>query len=324
MSNQDLRDYKPNLRDSSQEKLMPTQVLLKNTWRIYLSKSRTSLGIFLPLFIFLILTGPLLTLLERFIDVFFLLIYILFPWYGVLLHIHDKMGIYLSCLIWTDSFWFYSVIALRNLIFYFLYLWAVVAFLYSLKENLGIIEAYKKGWNILAHYIRVVLLTIAMITGGFLFFFIPGIVFIIWFFCSGFILLFEGEKGFGALFRSRYLVKGMEWKLLARFLALSITLMIIIVVYGYFVLVLRTWMNIGDLMGSVLYYFLHWILTSFSLTYTFLIYKELSIVKGYTSYTYPSMFGELVYALPGIIGGFIWALMMGMFLLGLFTPGVIC
>lgn len=85
------------------------------------------------------------------------------------------------------------------------------AFLFAVADDrLGFGEALEQGRRVIFPLIWVGLLTGFIISGGFLLFVIPGIIFIVWFFFAQFIVISEDVRGMGALLKSREYVRG-EW-----------------------------------------------------------------------------------------------------------------
>jgi len=85
------------------------------------------------------------------------------------------------------------------------------AFLHAVADNqLPFRESLEKGRSIALPLLWVGLLTGFIITGGFMLFIIPGIIFTVWFFFAQFVLVSEGLSGMGSLLKSREYVRG-EW-----------------------------------------------------------------------------------------------------------------
>lgn len=107
-------------------------------------------------------------------------------------------------------------------------IWSQIALLYAIKEreqDIGIKEAFRRGWHKIISYYWVSILSIFMVLGGFLLFFIPGIILAIWFSLALYILIAEDKKGTNALFRSKQLVSGKWWTVFWRQLLISLMIM---------------------------------------------------------------------------------------------------
>ncbi|MDF1581308.1 MAG: zinc-ribbon domain-containing protein [Desulfuromonadales bacterium] len=72
-----------------------------------------------------------------------------------------------------------------------------------------------------------------MLVGGTLLFFIPGIVFYVWFFFAQYLLVAENVRGMDALLLSRAYVRGYGWGICGRLLLLSLLLWVITLLLGF-------------------------------------------------------------------------------------------
>ncbi|MBZ1356676.1 MAG: hypothetical protein KY054_02840 [Candidatus Nealsonbacteria bacterium] len=260
--------------------------LLKEGWRIYCLKIKTLLGIIgLPV---------------GFSFLFWNLVY------------------FLTGTSIKYSVWFSVIVTISYLGFFFLWLWAIPSLLYNLKENTGIKESYKRGLKILGSYIWVYFLLTIIIAGGFLLFIIPGILFSIWFSLAIFISVFEERKGFDALFRSKYLVKGKFLGVLGRFLALGL-----IIGLGLFLVFALIFFGIENkqVEGQVIEvigYFIQLFVLPFFLIYGFLIYNNLKEIKAGILYEEPARGKKIKYVIPGILGILVVGLLISIFFLNIF------
>lgn len=113
-------------------------------------------------------------------------------------------------------------------------LWSHTALLCAIKnrkEDIDIKESYKRGWNKIISYFWISFLSGLIISGGFILFFIPGLIFLIWFILAQFILIYEGKKGWSALMSSREYIKGNWWMVFWRFLFIGL-------IFGFFLCLL--------------------------------------------------------------------------------------
>ena len=268
------------------EKLTSITQLLKESWRIYCLKIKTLLGI----------TG----LPVGFSFLFWVLMY------------------FLAGTSLRYSIWFSIIGAIFYLGSLFLWLWAAPSLIYTLKENSGIKESYKRGFKVLGSYIWVYFLSVIIIAGGFLLFIIPGVLFSIWFSLAIFVLVFEERKGFKALFRSKHLVKGKFWGVLLRFLVLG--LIIGLVLFAAFALIIFAAENkqIGTQMSEVIGCFIQLFALPFFLIYEFLIYNNLKEIKTGIPYEESAPSKKIKYVIPGILGALIVGLIIAFSLLNIF------
>ncbi len=95
--------------------------------------------------------------------------------------------------------------------------WGFAAFLCAVSdETLGIRESLEYGSRKIWSFLWLFSLLGFLITGGFLLFIIPGILFSVWFFLSQFILVRENERGMNALLKSKEYAKGYWFDLFLR------------------------------------------------------------------------------------------------------------
>lgn len=216
------------------------------------------------------------------------------------------------------SIWFSIISAISSLGSLFLWLLAIPSLLYSLKENTSIEESYKRGLKILSSFIWVYFLLNIIITGGLALFIIPGIIFSIWFSLAVFIVVFEGRKGFDALFKSKQLVKGEFWGVLIRFLILG--LIILLVLFLVFTLIYFGIENkqIEVYLNKVISYFVRLFVLPFFLIYGFLIYSNLKEVKADILYEEPYLRNKIKYLIPGVLGTLILGFLFSISLFNIF------
>ena len=132
-------------------------------------------------------------------------------------------------------------------------------------ETLGIRDSLEAGSKKLWSFIWIFTILSYIVTGGFLLFVIPGIIFSIWFFFSQFILAREDERGMNALLKSKEYVKGYWFDVFLRMLIIWI---------------------ISAVIGGIP--FVGWILSlffmPFAMIFSFLVYEDLKAIKGDVSY----------------------------------------
>jgi predicted Zn finger-like uncharacterized protein len=86
-------------------------------------------------------------------------------------------------------------------------------------EDLAIRPALERGWGLLWAYAWVISLAGFIVTGGFLLFIVPGILFSVWFFFAQYLLVAGNERGMDALLASKACVRGRFFAVLVRLLA---------------------------------------------------------------------------------------------------------
>ena len=92
--------------------------------------------------------------------------------------------------------------------------WAYTALIFAIKggdHEMDVITAYSQSFKKAHSCAWVLLLGGFIMVGGYGLFFIPGIIFSVWFSLSLYVLLDENEKGMNALLKSREYVRGRWW-----------------------------------------------------------------------------------------------------------------
>ncbi len=270
----------------SKETLRPVSVLLRETFGLYIAKAPTLLGILgIPIGILAVLSAMI----------------------NLMWDTH-----------WAYSPWFSVVAGGCGLVSILSYIWTTPALLYAFKEDIGVIEAYKKAWGILLPFLWVYVLVSAIVAGGFLLLIIPGIVFAVWFFSANMVVLFEGKTGFDALIRSRELVRGKFWPVLIRKLVFWLLFLVLIGLLMSVCPILDR-LCAGKCVVPLWRYFVHyWIIMPFSLVYDFLLYEDLKRVEPEGPCVVPSNREWLKYAFPGVVGLVVLILGAGLLLLNVF------
>jgi hypothetical protein len=95
------------------------------------------------------------------------------------------------------------------------------------KEKVGVRESYIRAWKDIASYWWIQLLMMLIVVTGILCFFIPGLVFLVWFTFAAYILIAEKTKGMQAIVKSREYVRGRFWPVVGRMLFLAIPYIIL-------------------------------------------------------------------------------------------------
>ena len=179
-----------------EEKLGGSWQLLKDAWSLYRSKFKTLIGIMIvPVVISIIL--------------------------------NELSIISISSPALSQASWLPPIKIIIWLILLYFNAISISALLFSVKNDIGTKEAYARSFKSAFSYILVVILGTLVITGGFVLFVIPGVVFSLWFSLSVYSFVFEERKGLEALYRSKQLVEGNFWKIAWRFIFISIIAIII-------------------------------------------------------------------------------------------------
>ena len=145
--------------------------------------------------------------------------------------------------------------------------WGYAAFIFAVAdESLGIGDSLEKGGQKIGAFIWLLSILGYIVMGGFLLFFIPGVMFAVWFTFSQFILVREDERGMDALLKSREYVRGYFWDIFLRL---------------FIIWLVSAGIGAIPFIGSILSI----ILMPFVMIFVFLVYEDIKTVKGDISYS---------------------------------------
>lgn len=105
--------------------------------------------------------------------------------------------------------------------FIYIGIWSSVAELFAIKdhqENIGFKEAFKRARPYINPFFATSLLAGLAIMGGLILFIIPGIIFMLWFSQSVFVVINENLANTQALSKSKSYVKGKLWEIFLKYL----------------------------------------------------------------------------------------------------------
>ena len=140
--------------------------------------------------------------------------------------------------------------------------WGMAAFVFSVTDStLGIKEAFGKGWRSVWSFMWLYSIMGFIITGGYLLFVFPGVIFSVWFAFSQFILARDNVRGMDALLKSREYVRDMWFEVFGRLVAVWV---------------------VSILLGAIPFIgpILSLLFAPFVMVFTFLIYEDLARIKG--------------------------------------------
>ena len=233
--------------------MLSAKILLDQAWEIYKKRFKVFLGIVilpvivLPLFVFFLMLGAiLLSSNSTFLN-----------------------GLGLAVLILS------AVLTLGGII---IQLWSQIALLYAIKdreENIGIKESYRRGWGKIISYFWVSFLSGIIITGGLFLFFVPGLIFFIWFSLASFVFISENKKGWSALLASKKYVRGNWLGVFWRFLCIAV----ISWLFFYLLTILASFVAVPAI-EKIYFYVGYVLLTPMVTIYSFLIYENLKKIHS--------------------------------------------
>jgi hypothetical protein len=151
---------------------------------------------------------------------------------------------------------------------------AVYKLVYNVAEDNG--EGVKKalgyGFRHILSYIGVMIVLGLIIIGGYILLIIPGIIFTVFLSMVIPVYILEEKHGLGAISRSWNLVKGHFWAVFGRLILVLLISMVISAIQNMF-------SGNSQLLVSLIMLAPTFILSYFTLGYTYLIYKDLSSNK---------------------------------------------
>ena len=140
--------------------------------------------------------------------------------------------------------------------------WAIAAFTGAVvDETLGVKDARRKGWQRAGSFMWLSSLLGFLVTGGFLFLIIPGVIFLVWFIFAQFIIFVEDDRGMNAILKSKEYVRG-------RWFDVFLRLLVIWLVAGGIGMV----PIIGPILSALFF--------PFMMIFIYLVYQDLRTLKG--------------------------------------------
>lgn len=95
--------------------------------------------------------------------------------------------------------------------------WGFAGFTFAVADqSLGFQDALMKAWQRFGAFLWLYTIVGYIITGGFLLFFVPGIIFLVWFAFAQFILVNDDVRGMNAALKSKEYVKGRWFDIFLR------------------------------------------------------------------------------------------------------------
>jgi hypothetical protein len=148
------------------------------------------------------------------------------------------------------------------LIITILLIWCQTAMLAIIvDEDLGIIEAFQRGWEYFWPMTWVLTFLSGILMAGLAFGILPGFLFLVWFGFCAFIMLEEDRRGLDTLLASREYVRGYGWNTFGK---MAVVGMISVVA------------SIIPFLGQILSF----LFTPFFMLYLLAMYRDLKSIKG--------------------------------------------
>ena len=206
------------IMEKENQKLYSITKLLENSWEIYKKNFKILCGIMSVPFFF-ILAFALMSIPLGFFSLFIKTLSTgSYVWLSLLKTSALFILIFFTCLLLTGA-------------------WSQIALLYAIKERknkASIKESFLKTKDKIISSILISFAVGFCVAFGFIFLFIPGIVFLVWFYFSHYVLVAEDLSGTKALKRSRELTKGKEIDIFVRLIVIFIIVFLISALFNAF------------------------------------------------------------------------------------------
>lgn len=160
-----------------------------------------------------------------------------------------------------------------------LWLFAIGALLYALdRRGHQVGELYRKAAPKVLPILWAGILVSLVNLGGFFMLIVPGIIFMVWFSFTSYVVILEDHRGIDALLKSRFYVRGAWWGILGR-IVLVVMLLMIASMIGAFAAI-----PFGPIGGDLFAAILQALFVTFYATYEFTLYQD--IKRARTHHTY--------------------------------------
>lgn len=146
------------------------------------------------------------------------------------------------------------------------------ALVIALSQKVGFVSAYRQSARLIGPYIWIGILSGLAIMVGFILLVIPGVILLVWFCLSVYILVVEGARGTDALKRSKAYVEGHWWAVFGRLCLLWLLLSIVSGVSGI-VSEISPWVE------NTVGLFVNVLVAPFVVTYLYVLYQDLRGLK---------------------------------------------
>ena len=155
-------------------------------------------------------------------------------------------------------------------------------------------EVYKRAFSSIFPYLAVLLLAIITIFGGSVLFIIPGIIVAIYLSLATYVYIFENKKGVDALITSAWYVRNFWWDILARKITVAIIAVLAVFLFSLVVVPILFAFGFGPAVFQFLLdLFVFIFVIPFSLTFAYLIYKDVKSAQHARGRTAPDKTFEL-------------------------------
>ena len=154
------------------------------------------------------------------------------------------------------------------------FVFATIALITSIDQGTGVDDSYRAAFPLFWSFLWLGILAVFAVLGGFVMLVIPGFWFGVSLSFGTYIFVVERRRGLDALRQSKKYVKGYWWACFGRSILLSVILWVIAVVVQVPIALIA-----GRLAALIVYLFIISLFIPFSITYQYLIYRNLRQLK---------------------------------------------
>jgi hypothetical protein len=109
---------------------------------------------------------------------------------------------------------------------------STLALIYAVHNSKQFNESYRYAESIFFRYLWVVILGMVIMIGGLFLLVVPALIFTVWFTLAAYVFVVEGDRGLGAMLKSKEYIRGYFWQLAWRFVVLILVGLIVSIVAG--------------------------------------------------------------------------------------------
>jgi hypothetical protein len=202
------------------------------------------------------------------------------------------------------------VLILFSLGLFVLNIYAIVALMYAISkkgEEINLKKAYQEARKRLFPFAWLYFLTGFIALGGYMLFFIPGLVISIWFFFGIYLLFVEEEKGINALLKSREYVRNLWWSVFWRILFLGLVVILSFILTAF----IFDFLGVGEEITASLFSLF---VSPLIFIYGFTLLDKIKELKG-DVHLEISHKKRIPYILIGVLGAVIFPIIIGFLVL---------
>lgn len=159
-----------------------------------------------------------------------------------------------------------------------------IALIYAISQPISVYNAYRFAFSKILSFIWIGILTFFIFIGGAVLFYIPGLVFMLWFSLASYIFVYEDLWGVNALKKSKAYIRGYFWPVFGRFIVLGLAFLSLSFVLGVMVGIGKSFFgsNVANynLMAQISSQIFIALLMPYVLIFIYLMYRDIALRKA--------------------------------------------